>query len=247
MEKSEKVFYVFTICMILFLTVGLFVCWRQFRGEWTPEDAELASMAEDLMETGEISREPVTEPTVRATEPTEESEPETEPAPMVELVGVGLFPKESKTEPETETTLQIEDAGGTWIANDETEPTETVAPFSEADGVLLQRIAWAEAGGEGPEAMAHVIQCIINRVNSPRFPSNVADVIMQPGQFTPVQNGSFAAATPNAQTAEALRMVYAGEIPNYGATYFATVNSAWHKNNLQYLYNVGPIYFYTTY
>ena len=34
---------------------------------------------------------------------------------------------------------------------------------------------------------------VLNRVNSEKFPNSVLEVLYQPGQFTPVANGTFAA------------------------------------------------------
>ncbi len=47
-------------------------------------------------------------------------------------------------------------------------------------------IAYAEAGGEGPDGMAAVIRVVRNRTRDPRFPSHDCAVTVEPGQFQPV-------------------------------------------------------------
>ena len=48
---------------------------------------------------------------------------------------------------------------------------------------LLALLAQAEAGNQGPGGIARVIDVVLNRVESHKFPNNIKDVIFQPGQF----------------------------------------------------------------
>lgn len=128
-------------------------------------------------------------------------------------------------------------------------PTATPTPapqFSAEDELVLQKIAWAEAGGESPESMAMIMQVIVNRKNSPKFPNTIRDVVLTPGQFTPVRTGTYQAAQPNAKTAQALAILKSGQVGTVnGATYFATERSQWHKRHLRLVMQQGPILFYS--
>ena len=54
---------------------------------------------------------------------------------------------------------------------------------------LLAALIQCEAGGEGYEGQVAVGAVVMNRVADPRFPETIAEVIYQPGQFTPVKHG----------------------------------------------------------
>jgi len=48
---------------------------------------------------------------------------------------------------------------------------------------MLARCVQAEAGNQGLMGKQLVVDVILNRVDSPRFPNDIASVISQPGQF----------------------------------------------------------------
>ncbi len=54
---------------------------------------------------------------------------------------------------------------------------------------LLAALIQCEAGGECYEGQLAVGAVVMNRVADPRFPETIAEVIYQPGQFTPVKHG----------------------------------------------------------
>ena len=54
---------------------------------------------------------------------------------------------------------------------------------------LLAALIQCEAGGECYEGQVAVGAVVMNRVADPRFPETIAEVIYQPGQFTPVKHG----------------------------------------------------------
>lgn len=58
------------------------------------------------------------------------------------------------------------------------------------DMELLALLAYAEAGNQGLRGMQLVCDVVMNRVDSPRFPNTVEEVIYQPGQFSVVTNGA---------------------------------------------------------
>lgn len=53
----------------------------------------------------------------------------------------------------------------------------------EEDAIMLARLAWCEARGCSTTEQAAVMWCVLNRVDDPRFPSTIRDVILQENQF----------------------------------------------------------------
>jgi len=67
--------------------------------------------------------------------------------------------------------------------------TSSKVNISEAEIDLLARIVRAEAQSEPFEGKVAVASVVLNRVDSPKFPNTIRDVIYQRGQFQPVSNG----------------------------------------------------------
>ncbi len=63
----------------------------------------------------------------------------------------------------------------------------TVTPYEKR---LLAQLVTAEAKGEPYAGQVAVATVILNRVDSSLFPNSIHNVIYQPGQFTPVSNGT---------------------------------------------------------
>ena len=72
----------------------------------------------------------------------------------------------------------------------------TLPPEMGADFDLLAQLITAEAKGESHQGQVAVGAVVLNRVNDPRWPDNIEEVVMESGQFaTPTQ------ATPEAERA----------------------------------------------
>lgn len=67
------------------------------------------------------------------------------------------------------------------------EKAYVVANYSDLE--ILGAIIWCEAGNQSYEGKLAVGAVVMNRVNSPRYPNTIADVIYAPGQFTPAMYG----------------------------------------------------------
>ncbi len=93
-----------------------------------------------------------------------------------------------------------------------------VERYSEEDLILLARLIYAEARGESLEGQIAVGAVVLNRVASPLFPGTIRDVIYQPNQFIPVNNGLSLSYT--ATNLEAARRALRGEDPSLGAIFF---------------------------
>ena len=85
----------------------------------------------------------------------------------------------------------------------ESTPSDAVAAASAnssglyggaSDLDLLAAIIWCEAGNQPYEGMVAVGQVVMNRVKSGSFPNTIAEVLNQPGQFTPSSSGTLQAA-----------------------------------------------------
>ena len=132
----------------------------------------------------------------------------------------------------------------TEVAKEEEYISEEVK-FSEEDKYLLAKIAMAEAEGEDIVGKAHVIRVVLNRVDSNSFPNTIEEVIYQKKQFSPIADGRFNAVEPNEDCWKALQMVLDGWDETNGALYFESGGkSAWHRNNLEYMFQHGKHYFY---
>ena len=118
--------------------------------------------------------------------------------------------------------------------------------FDENDEYVLLQIAMAEAGDQDVEGKALVMNVVMNRIRDEEFPGTVEEVVMQPGQFEPVENGSFYEVTPDWGCVEALEMVAAGWDRSRGATYFEeSYEGSWQSANLRKLFVHGCHTFYS--
>lgn len=93
---------------------------------------------------------------------------------------------------------------------------------------LLARAIYGEARGEPYTGMVAVGAVILNRVDSPNFPSTVAGVIYQKGAFDAVADGQIN-LTPNTQAYNAARDAMNGWDPSGGAIYYFNPVTATNK------------------
>ena len=94
---------------------------------------------------------------------------------------------------------------------------------------LLARAVYSEARGELFKGQVAVAAVIINRIDDPKFPDDVAGVIFQPLAFTAVADGQFW-LQPDQTAYRAVEEALEGEDPSGGALYYynpATASSWW--------------------
>lgn len=150
--------------------------------------------------------------------------------------------------PETEAPTEPATAPTTMPATEA--PTETtLAPvrvFTEEEEELLLKLGMAERGDtDCPECMALVMCTVLNRVESPKFPSTVRGVIYAEDQFTPVMDGSLEEAVPNWFCYKAMEMVKEGWDESQGALYYEWCEgTSWHSQNLNLLFQHCDTRFY---
>jgi N-acetylmuramoyl-L-alanine amidase len=98
---------------------------------------------------------------------------------------------------------------------------------SEMD--MMARIIYSEARGESYTGQVAVGAVVMNRIRSPLFPDNIADVIFQAGAFTAVDDGQYW-LKPNKTAYLAAWDAVRGWDPTGGAFYYFnpdTATSAW--------------------
>ncbi len=94
---------------------------------------------------------------------------------------------------------------------------------------LLARAVYSEARGEQFEGQVAVAAVILNRIEDPAFPDDVAGVIFQPQAFTAVSDGQFW-LEPDDTAYRAVEEALNGEDPTGRALYYynpATATSWW--------------------
>lgn len=118
--------------------------------------------------------------------------------------------------------------------------------FTDEESQMLLKLAMAEAEDQGVIGKALVIRVVKNRVDSEAFPNSIQDVIYEPKQFSPVWDGRFDEAVPDAECYQALERVLNYWDGSNGATYFEAEwsDGTWHKENLTELFTYGTVTFY---
>ena len=158
--------------------------------------------------------------------PTDSLSPETQPVTTA-----------ATTEPTVPTTLPPE-----------TEATlpPIVLELTEEEQTMLLKIGMAELGsGDCAECIALVMCTVLNRVEADGFGSSIRGVLHAPEQFTPVSDGTYAAAEPNDLCYEALDMVLRGWDESQGALYYEFCEGeSWHSQNLELLFQHCDTRFY---
>lgn len=126
-------------------------------------------------------------------------------------------------------------------------PIESGESFYDADTVYwLSHIINAEAGNQTLTGKIAVGNVVMNRVESPRFPNNVHDVIYQANQFTPVSNGSIN-KEPNAESVIAAKLCQDGANTAGASLYFVNPRmspNSWASRNRTYVATIGAHAFF---
>ena len=90
--------------------------------------------------------------------------------------------------------------------------------------------------------MAYVIQTILNRARSDKFPDTVAGVISQEGQFS-TYPGKYSKSSANPESLEALQKAF--DMEDRGQLYFEnTKPGSWQSTHLEFLFREGAVSFY---
>lgn len=122
-----------------------------------------------------------------------------------------------------------------WLAipNKETipeipEPTQEEIDMEIEEGLkeLVAQVAMAEAGDQGLDGIRLVVDVILNRVDSDRFPDTIEEVIYQKSQFSVMWNGAFEKAGWYIcdEVYEAIEMEWDGERMDDGVLFFSATD-----------------------
>ena len=104
---------------------------------------------------------------------------------------------------------------------------------------LLESVAYLEAGNQGLLGMRLVVDVILNRVESAKFPNNIHDVIFQPGQFSTARKIDENANTLISENVrKAVSLEISGKRVDVDSLYFAR-----KPITQKGLYQVGDHYF----
>lgn len=122
------------------------------------------------------------------------------------------------------------------------------------DYTALLRIVEAEATGEDLKGKILIANVVLNRVNSPRFPDTIYDVVHQKlngkAQFSPIDDGRYYKVPITESTEEAVEAALKGVDHSQGALFFVAKSLAsdraasWFDRNLEFLFRHGVHYFY---
>jgi len=86
----------------------------------------------------------------------------------------------------------------------------TFYDFTDEEIYLMAQLAWHEAGCEGDVGMIAVVEVVLNRLYSDRFPDTVEEVIYQPRQFS--YNYELKNITPSDELLMLVREVISGRV-----------------------------------
>ena len=114
--------------------------------------------------------------------------------------------------------------------------------LTEEDADLLLRIGVLEAGETDPEAIADVMQVVLNRFESDIFPNSIRGVIYQDKRFSSAKKLAKANVTIEAE--DALMMVVYGQNKDNEALYFESLPGRVWENSYEYLFSYGGHDFY---
>lgn len=117
--------------------------------------------------------------------------------------------------------------------------------FYDADTLYwLSRIIYAESGNQVMEGKIGVGNVVMNRVESPKFPNNIYDVLYQKNQFGPASSGSLK-RTPNEESVIAAKLVLEGVEVVPDALFFNRAGLACYASRHRaYLTTIGAHAFY---
>lgn len=126
--------------------------------------------------------------------------------------------------------------------------------LSSSEKEVLMRIVEAEATGEDIKGKMLVANVVLNRVNNPRFPDTVEEVVFQKTgslyQFSPIKDGRYYKVSISSETKKAVNRVLDGEDESKGALYFMArsrakaSNVTWFDRALTRIFQYGSHEFY---
>ena len=123
-------------------------------------------------------------------------------------------------------------------------PAASANTYDEEDLYWLSRIIFAEAGNQPMAGRVAVGTVILNRVVSERFPNTVKEVIFEPNQFSPVNNGMIY-RDPDYDSTVAAMLCLDG-VKEAGDSLYFNVNrlNSWANRTKTYVATIGDHTFF---
>lgn len=105
---------------------------------------------------------------------------------LTEDTSVAVFEEETK-EVQDETII-----GTAKMVEVEFQAWDGVCVITDAERDMLAQLVMAEAGNQSLLGKRYVVDVVLNRVDSKKFPNTIKGVIYQKNQFSPIKDGGFA-------------------------------------------------------
>ena len=122
------------------------------------------------------------------------------------------------------------------------EELTVVDRFTDDDKDLLVKVAFLEAGNQGWEGMAAVMNVLVNRSNL--YNASIREIVYSPNQFTGILD-LIPTCNPTEAAYTALYAVMNGWDISQGALYFCSpAHNSWHASHLTYLFTFNGHEFY---
>ena len=173
---------------------------------------------------------------------TEKSEESIEEENKVEETAVV---EEVKEEPSATVTEEVKKEEPVEKKQEVITGSQVVGTYSEWEIYEWAKIVHCEARGESQKCREYVAQVILNRVNSPKFPNTIHNVIFSGKQFSPTFDGSWERLEPNQAAYDAVYTVINASQPLTNALFFeACRGDSWHSRNLTEVAEVDNTRFY---
>lgn len=122
----------------------------------------------------------------------------------------------------------------------------TPREFTYEEAQMLMRIAESEAGNQGVDGMKMVMAVVLNRVQDKDYPDSIKDVIFQPHQFQPIQDGRYYKVEISPEAHKALAYVEQGYPLDDQIVAFEIAANKTLERYFTYAYTVGSHDFYIT-
>jgi len=140
-------------------------------------------------------------------------------------------------------TLQGSSEGDDIILK-QVEPAVTANTYNEDDLYWLSHAIFAESGNQPMKGRIAVGTVILNRVADPHFPNTVEEVVFQPNQFSPVDNGTIY-RDPDKDSIVAAKLCLDGVKEADDCLYFnVTSMRSWADRARPYFCTIGGHNFY---
>ncbi|MFI3250743.1 MAG: cell wall hydrolase [Eubacteriales bacterium] len=161
--------------------------------------------------------------------------------------GTMLLPLETIVEALGGTMVEVEGLDAYQIARGTSAILAGDEFYNEEDLFWLSRVVYAESGHEPLSGQMGVAMVVMKRVEDPRYPDTIHDVLAQNNQFSTYKNGALADRTPNESSTIAAKLVLDGGIVEslVAATHFDSIPSgSWADRNLDTIEVIGGHRFY---